>query len=96
MEQMSQHRLEGDTPLERQLALHVQATVLQKQGDWAAAYAVLQQILSDEQAPVPVLLYGVLRDMEACCKALDDYKGAYEHSLHKLSVQERLLTESTI
>ena len=96
MEQMSQHRLEGNTPLERQLALHVQATVLLKQGDYAAAYELLGRILADEQAPVPVLLYGVLQDMETCCKALDDYKGAYEHALHKLSVQERLLTESTI
>ncbi len=96
MEQMSHQRLEGTTPLEHQLALHVQATMLQKQGEYAAAYAVLQQILSDTHAPVPVLLYGVLRDMETCCKELDDYKGAYEHSLHKLSVQERLLTESTI
>ncbi len=90
------HRFDGDTPLERQLTLHVQATVLQKRGAYAAAYAVLQQILADEHAPVPVLLYGVLQDMEICCKQLDDYKGAYEHALHKLSVQERLLAESTL
>ena len=90
------HDFDGDSALERHLALHMQATALQKRGEYAAAYEVLGRILSDEQAPMPVLLYGVLLDMELCSKALDDYKGAYEHSLHKLSVHERLLAESTL
>jgi transcriptional regulator with XRE-family HTH domain len=81
---------------ERQLAWHVQATVLQRSGEYAAAYEMLRRILAEEIAPVPVLLYSVLQDMENCCKELDDYKGAYEHALHKLSVHERLLVESTI
>ena len=88
--------LEGDSVLERQLCLHVQATLLENRGEHAAAYAVLGQILADEQAPVPVLLYSVLHDMELCCKALEDYKGAYEHALHKLSVQEKLLAEASV
>lgn len=92
----SRHSLDGNTVPERQLALHVQATMLKNQGEYAAAYEVLERILADEQAPVPVLLYSVLQDMELCCKALDNYKGAYEHSLHKLSVHERLLAESTV
>ena len=92
----SLHRLDGETALERQLALHLQAKVMLAGNDPGGAYAVLQQILADEQAPVPVLLYNVLHDMEQCCKALDDYKGAYEHALHKLSVHQRLLTERTV
>lgn len=92
----SLHRFDGDSPLERQLALHIQAKVMLFENDPAGAYAVLQQILADEQAPVPVLLYSVLHDMEQCCKALNDYKGAYEHALHKLSVHQRLLTERTV
>ena len=92
----SQHGLDGNTVLERQLTLHVQATLLKNEGEYAAAHEVLARILADEQAPVPVLLYSVLGDMEQCCKALEDYKGAYEHSLHKLSVYERLLAESTV
>ena len=90
------HHFEGNTAAERHLALHVQATELKNKGEYRAAYGVLQRILADENAPVPVLLYRVLHDMELCCKALDDYKGAYEHALHKLSVLERLLTESTV
>ena len=90
------HSLEGDSVLERQLSLHVQATLLKNKGEYAAAHGVLQRILAEEQAPVPVLLYCVLNDIEQCCKALEDYKGAYEHSLHKLSVQERLLAEGTV
>ncbi len=92
----SLHSSDGESVLDAQLTLHVQATLLQKRGEYAAAYEVLQRILADEQAPVPVLLYSVLQDMELCCKALEDYKGAYEHALHKLSVHERLLTESTV
>lgn len=92
----AQHGFDGNSALERQLTLHLQATVLQKQGEYAAAYALLQRILAEEQAPVPVLLYNVLHDMEQCCKALEDYKGAYDHALHKLSVHERLLVESTV
>ena len=89
------HHFDGDSPLERHLSMHVQATVLQSSKDFAGAYRMLQQILEDEHAPVPVLLYRILHDMELCCKALEDYKGAYEHALHKLSVQEKLLAEST-
>ena len=100
MEQLAnqklQHSSEGESVLERQLTLHVQATQLKNQGDYAAARQVLTRILADEHAPVPVLLYSVLHDLEQCCKVLDDYKGAYEYSLHKLSVQERLLAESTV
>ena len=87
---------EGKNALEHQLTLHMQATQLQKRGEYAAAYDLLGRILADQHAPVPVLLYSVLQDMELCCKALEDYKGAYEHSLHKLSVHERLLAESTV
>ena len=90
------HHFDGDSPLERHLTMHIEATVLQSAGDHAGAYRILQSILADEDAPVPVLLYRVLHDMETCCKALDDYKGAYDHALHKLSVQEKLLAESTV
>lgn len=90
------HHFDGDSPLERHLTMHIEATVLQSAGDHAGAYRILQSILADEDAPIPVLLYRVLHDMETCCKALDDYKGAYEHALHKLSVQEKLLAESTV
>ena len=90
------HSLEGNGVLERQLTLHMQATQLQSKGEYKEAYRMLGYILADEQAPVPVLLYSVLHDMEQCCKALEDYKGAYEHSLHKLAVQERLLVEANV
>ena len=91
-----QHGLDGTAVLDQQLTLHMQATLLKNKGEYAAAHSVLQRILAHEQAPVPVLLYSVLHDMELCCKALDDYKGAYEYALQKLSVQERLLSESTV
>lgn len=90
------HHFDGNSSLERHLTLHVQATVLKNAGDFAGAYRVLQNILADEDAPIPVLLYQVLGDMEYCCKALDDYKGAYDHALHKLAVHEKLLAESTV
>lgn len=90
------HHFDGDSPLERHLTMHVAATVMQSKGDYAGAFRALQRILEDEHAPIPVLLYRILHDMELCCKALDDYKGAYEHALHKLSVQEKLLAESTL
>ena len=90
------HHFDGDSPLERHLTMHIEATERKAAGDFAGAYAILQSILADEDAPIPVLLYRVLHDMETCCKALDDYKGAYDHALHKLSVQEKLLAESTV
>ena len=90
------HHFDGNSPLERQLALHIRASILQSQGEYRGAYLALQQILEDEQAPMPVLLYRVLHDMELCCKALEDYKGAYGHSLDKLALQQKLLTESTV
>lgn len=90
------HHFDPDAPLERQLSMHVQATRMQAQGDFAGAYRVLCDILEDEDAPIPVLLYRVLHDAENCCKALEDYKGAYDNSIYKLSVQEKLLAENTV
>lgn len=90
------HPYQASAPAQQQLALHLEATMAGDQGDHARALGLLEQILNDEQPPVPVLLWCVLADMERCCRLLEDYKGAYDHSIHKLSVLEKLLAESTV
>ena len=99
-EQIHQHlsvpQFHAGTGDERHLSLHLEAMMAKEQGDWAKAMRLLEQILADEIAPVPVVLLHVLADLEHCCKMLEDYKGAYSHSIHKLSVLEKLLAESTV
>ncbi len=93
---VSPHPYQASTPAERHLALHLEAAAACEKGEWAHALGLLEQILGDEQPPMPVLLLCVLADMERCCKMLEDYKGAYDYSIHKLSVLEKLLAESTV
>ncbi len=95
-QQLTPHHFYVSSGLERHLSLHLEATVAKEQGNHAKALQLLELILGDRQPPVPVILYRVLSDMEHCCKMMDDYKGAYDHSIHKLSVLEKLLAESTV
>lgn len=90
------HHFYATSGLEKHLALHLEATMAQDAGRYAEALRLHGQILADEHPPVPVLLFCVLGDMEYCCKMLEDYKGAYDHSIYKLSVLEKLLAESTV
>lgn len=71
--------------------LHYDARELMEQGDYGRAYAKLHSILlSEESLPEPVL-YFVFCDLEICCREIRDFKGAYEYSIDKMELAQKLL-----
>ena len=71
--------------------LHYDAKNLMEQGDYGRAYGKLHSILlSEESLPEPVL-YFIFCDLEICCREIGDFKGAYEYSIDKMELAQKLL-----
>lgn len=70
---------------------HIEAIRLMQEGDYQKAYESLHQILvSDDPVPKP-MLYFVFCDLEICCREIGDFKGAYEYSIDKLELMQKML-----
>ena len=48
-------------------------------------------LVSDVAIPEP-MLYFIFGDLEICCKQMEDFKGAYEYSINKVGLLQKLLT----
>lgn len=73
-------------------AMHVDALGRMNEKNYAQAYEYLHAaLMSEEPLPEPVL-YFIFRDLEICCKELEDFKGAYEYSLNKIELLQKLLS----
>lgn len=78
----------SDSPL----TLHYEATLAMRRGAYAEAYEKLHEILLSE-TPVPEpILYFVFCDLEVCCREIENFKGAYEYSIDKIELLQKLLT----
>ena len=72
--------------------LHLEAMDAMKNGDYSLAYEDLHAILlGDFPVPEP-MLYFVFCDLEVCCRELQNFKKAYEYSIDKLELLQKLLT----
>ncbi len=70
---------------------HIDAVKYIKDGRYKEGYDCLHKILvSDTRIPDP-MMYFVFCDLEICCKEIGDFKGAYEYSISKLELHQRLL-----
>ena len=70
---------------------HTEAMRNMMAGDYQAAYADLHKILiSDDPVPSP-MMYFVFCDLEICCREIGDFKGAYEYSIDKLELMQKML-----
>lgn len=73
-------------------ALHIEAIRHMMAGEYRQAHDKLHGILvSDVPVPEP-MLYSIFGDLEVCCKHIDDFKGAYEYSLNKIDLMQKLLS----
>lgn len=73
-------------------ALHIEAIRHIKDGEYRQAHDKLHDILvSDVSIPEPMLYY-IFGDLEICCKQMEDFKGAYEYSINKIGLLQKLLT----
>ena len=71
--------------------LHLEAKRHIKMGAFREAYEILREILLGEATvPQPVLYY-VFCDLEICCREIEDFRGAYEYSIDKLELLQKLL-----
>ncbi len=72
--------------------LHVAAIRSIKEERYEQAYESLHKILvSDEIVPEP-MMYFVFCDLETACKQTGDFRGAYEYSISKMEILQKLLS----
>lgn len=74
------------------LMTHYGAQCLMKQGAYGEAYEKLHGILLGETTVPEPVLYFLFCDLEVCCRELEDFKGAYEYSLAKIEILQKLLS----
>ncbi|MBE6667182.1 MAG: helix-turn-helix domain-containing protein [Ruminococcaceae bacterium] len=71
---------------------HLLAKQHMKNGEYAEAHLCLKSILLWEH-PIPQpMLYLVFGDIEICCREIEDFKGAYEYSIDKIELLQKLLS----
>lgn len=78
----------ADSPL----VLHLMAKSRMMSGEYDEAYEDLRMILRGEAAIPQPILYFVFSDLEVCCKEREDFRGAYEFSIDKLELMQKLLS----
>ena len=92
----------GDIPTEEEIqkigkqdspyVMHLIAMRCMGEGDYARAYSCLHSVLlGDVAVPQPVL-YSLFCDLEICCKETENFKGAYEYSIDKIELLQKLLS----
>ena len=83
--------LERITPAEKQYAAHIRARVAIAKRNYQEAYSELRALLTGETEVEAPVMYFIFSDLERCCSAMSDYRGAYEYSSDKLGLLEKLL-----
>lgn len=73
------------------LLLHLEARKKMGEKQYAEAYEHLHQILLGEDSVPEPVLYFVFCDLEICCRELEDFKKAYEYSIDKIELLQKLL-----
>ena len=71
--------------------LHLGAKIDMVHGNYRLATSKLNQVLTNNYEVSRPVLYAVLADLEACCKATNDYRGAYEYSTTKIDLLQKML-----
>ncbi len=80
----------NDSPLR----IHAEAELLMKLGEYGEAYDKLHGILMGESSIPEPVLYFVFCGLEICCREKNDFKGAYEYSINKMELLQKLLTQT--
>ncbi len=72
--------------------LHYEAKSHMRGGEYAEAYEKLHSILLSEKSVPEPMLYFIFCDLEICCREIQNFKGAYEYSIDKMELLQKLLT----
>jgi transcriptional regulator with XRE-family HTH domain len=74
-------------------AIRLSALLLMKKGEYKEAQGILESLLNRDELTFGVLLYEVFGDLELCYRKNDDYKKAYEFSVSRIGILEKMLEE---
>ncbi len=81
-----------DISLSDVFSSHISAIENMSMGEYRAAYEKLHKILvSDDPIPEP-MMYFVFCDLEICCREIGNFKGAYEYSIDKIELLQKMLS----
>ena len=75
-------------------SLHIKAKRSMLEGKYDEAYRALYLILINPYKIQKPFMYFVFCDLEACCKEIKNFKGAYEYSNDKLEMLQKMLSEA--
>ena len=73
---------------------HMKALKEMSSGNYSVACDILKAILNGNDADCTVIMYDIFKNLETCCREIGDYKGAYEYSVGKMELLERMLVET--
>ena len=63
-------------------------------GDYAEARERLKKLIRGDALDCRIVMYDIFKDLEECCREIEDYKGAYEYSVGKVELLEHMLIET--
>lgn len=75
------------------LAFHLKAKYELRNKNFSEAKKLLNQILNLQERIADPILYSVFFDLEICSREVGDFKDAYEYSVDKVNLLERMLAE---
>ncbi len=73
-------------------SLHLDAMEYIKSGEYQKGYDCLHLALVDDISIPGPMMYFLFCDLEVCCKEIGDFRGAYEYSIDKMELIQRLLS----
>ena len=73
-------------------SLHIKALSYIRQNEYSLAYDCLHSILVGSDSISEPMMYFVFCDLEVCCKELENFKGAYEYSMDKIDLLQKMLS----
>ena len=72
--------------------LHIKALKYISEARYLEAYECLHSILVSEEVIQKPVMYFIFCDLEICCKEINDFKGAYEYSINKIELLQKMLS----
>ena len=92
LSEMQEVPLPDESDTQDVYANHLAAIAYMKNGRYAEAYERLHSILVSDTVIPKTMLYYVFCDLEVCCKETENFRGAYEYSIDKIELIQKLLS----
>ena len=82
--------------LDKGFAEHIKARLEMQDGNYSDACERLKILINSGDVECRAILYDIFKDLEECCREIDDYRGAYEYSVGKVELLERMLRKDSL